>query len=60
MGFKFFRFLAKLSLHLSFWFLVISAECDGLKAKYKLDSLGDKGFDVHYRWVENEQQKPDQ
>ena len=60
MGFKFFKLLSKLSLHLSFWFLVISAECDGLKAKYKLDSLGDDvGFDVHFRWVKNEQQNSD-
>ena len=60
MGFKFFKLLTKLSLHLSFWFLTISAKCEGLKAMYKLDSLSDKGFDVHYRWVENEQQNPDQ
>lgn len=55
MGFKFFKFLAKCALHISFWFLVISAKCDGLKAKYKLDSLGDDvGFDVHFRWVNHD------
>lgn len=60
MGFKFFKLLAKLGLHFSFWFLTISAKCAGLKAMYRLESLGDDvGFDVHYRWVENEQQKTD-
>lgn len=50
-GYKFFKFLAKCALHISFWLLTISAKCAGLKAKYKIDELEDcKGFDVHFRW----------
>lgn len=51
MMYKFFKFLAKCTLHISFWLLTISAKCAGLKAKYKIDELEDcKGFDVHFRW----------
>lgn len=53
--YKFFTYLAKLSLYISFWFLVVASKCIGLKAMYKLHELDDdEGFDVYFRYLNKE------
>jgi len=55
MLYKFFKFLAKISLTVSLWFLTFAAKSVGAKAAYKVDELEDElGFDVHFRWVNND------
>lgn len=55
MFYKFFRFLAKISLTVSFWLLTLAAKSVGAKGVYKINELEDElGFDLHFRWYNND------
>lgn len=55
MFYKFFKFLAGISLTISFWLLTLAAKSASAKAVYKIDELEDElGFDAHFRWVNHD------
>ena len=55
MFYMFFKFLARISLTVSFWLLTLAAKSVGAKAVYKIDELEDVlGFDVSFRWVNHD------
>lgn len=55
MLYRLFKFLAKISLTVSLWFLTLAAKSVGAKAAYKIDELEEElGFDVYFRWVNHD------